>query len=110
MVPCPPPVAASDPYRSTRMAATSPSKPLVGEVVGRSVRGAHRSHGVRAGRPDPDAEQVEHADRHDLSSWIADRDGAVALGEPVFMIDPIGTSGQPTAKRGNYQFDAAASR
>ena len=110
IVPCPPPVAASDPYRSTRMAATSLSKPLAARSSAKRRRGAHRSHGMRAGRPDPDAEQVEHADRHDLSSGIADRDGAVALGEPVYMIDPMGTSGQPRDKRGGYLLDAAAAR
>jgi hypothetical protein len=51
---------------------------LGGEVIGEACRGAHRSHGVRAGRADPHAEQVEHADRHDPSSGIADRDGGGA--------------------------------
>ena len=71
---------------------------LGGEVIGEACRGAHRSHGVRAGRADPHAEQVEHADRHDPSSGIADRDGGGARRTRVHD-RPMGTSVQPWEKR-----------
>src|SRR6202021_1862103 len=38
--------------------------PVVGQRPGEQRRGPHRADGVRAGRPDPDLEQVEDADRH----------------------------------------------
>ena len=59
-VPCPTPVAPSDPNSSTL------TRPTVGSASPMSATnaagGAHRTHRVRAGGSDADPEQVEHTD------------------------------------------------
>ena len=64
-LPWPLPVAPSEPYRSAFTRAVRASSALVREARDEQARGAHRAHGVRAGRADADLEEVE--DRDDMA-------------------------------------------
>jgi hypothetical protein len=53
-------------------------QPIVGQADGEDAGGPHRPDRVRAGRPDTDREQVEHADGHQA------------------IIRPLAAGGRPT--------------
>ena len=63
-LPCPLPVAPSEPYSVTLMRATRVEHVRVAQAQRELARGAHRAHGVRARRADADLEQVEDAQCH----------------------------------------------
>ena len=68
-VPCPWPVAPSEPNSSARTAATCVQQPVGPRAGAAKMRGrAHRADRVRAGRADADREQVEDGDGHG-NSW-----------------------------------------
>ena len=64
MVPCPCPVAASEPYRSTRSDATFVQVPGGFEFLGEDGGGPHGAHRVRTGRPYSDGKEVEDSNSH----------------------------------------------
>ena len=63
-LPCPLPVAPSEPKSSARTRAVASSRPSCRQAQREQPRRAHRAHGVRAGWADADLEQVEDGDGH----------------------------------------------
>ena len=63
-LPCPLPVAPSDPYSVTLHARHPRQQAALAQAQRELARGAHRPHGVRTRRADADLEQVEDAQCH----------------------------------------------
>ena len=74
-LPCPCPVAPSEPNSSACTRADVAEQPVGLQPADERPRGPHRPHRVRAGRPDTDAEEVENTDHGRASSPSSRRTG-----------------------------------
>ncbi len=72
-LPCPLPVAPSDPYSMTVMRGNAPELPRVAQSQRELARGAHRADRMRTGRADADLEQVEDTQCHAALSQLRRR-------------------------------------